>query len=243
MTDINKGLDEIRAKIADPNSVFELNDKFGGLLKEAEAKHGDLLKAGTPADKAAITKLDKAIEAAKTELARHGELKDGKYVLKEGANEAATKAFSEAEQALQTATSNLSDFRQGVKVKGISNVASDGYKKAVTEAEGAAKKIVEPVAGRLGIVKTQKNGFVAALKHNGKKMQFWSENLDGFAPRAKAFGHVALVAGAAVGLGDAIFRSKDSEGEDRSGVGRILEAVLAGGVGSAALLTGSALAR
>lgn len=240
MLDITEGLERIKAGIAAGKVHF--SDKYSKLYHEAVGKHSAMLAAGNETDKASVATLQTAIDDAKTELGKHGELKDGIYVLKEGAEGEAITAFHEAEQKLQKSVNDLTSFRKGGKI-GELEVASEELKKAFAEAETAANKVISPTTGRLGIVSTQKDGFAAALKHNGEKMKFWSENLEGMMPRAKAFAHGGIVVGSVIGIGDAILRSKDSEGEDRSAVARVAEAVIAGGVGTAALITGRAVAR
>lgn len=120
---------------------------------------------------------------------------------------------------------------------------SDGLKKSFAEAETAAAKVTDPASSYFGIVRTQKDGWTKAVKANGEKMKFWSSDIEGFAARGKAFAHGSAVVGSVIGMGDAILRSKNSEGEDRSAMMRMAEFVVAGGVGAAMLVGGRAVAR
>lgn len=120
----------------------------------------------------------------------------------------------------------------------VAKSVSDAYK----EAETAAAKVTRPAGGHFGMGMTQKGGWAAALKKNGDKMNVFKEGLSA-GERGKAFGRASVVGVGAAAMIDAVFRSKDSNGEDRSGAFRIMEAVAGGAIGTAALLHGSALAR
>lgn len=155
-----------------------------------------------------------------------------------------------AKAAAEDAKDALKSFLRGEKAHKVGEVevkltdeVGKELRDAFIEAESAHASVGKPMASMFGTVRTQKEGFSKALKQNGEKMKFWSKDLEGFAPRAKAFAHGSAVVGSVVGMGDALLRSKNSDGEDRSALLRMAEFVVAGGLGTVALIGGPAAAR
>lgn len=159
--------------------------------------------------------------------------------------EGKTKSELETAQVeLRKAEEKIRSFLRGETIEGVEAKVSDDLKKAFVAAETETDKLVKSANSFFGgMVRTQKNGFVEALKKNTQHMKFYEKGLEA-GERGLRFAHGSAVVGAAIGLGDAAFRSKTNEGEDRSGAMRVIEAVGAGMLGTAALLGGkAALAR
>lgn len=221
---------------------IRFNDKYNKLLSAAQTKLGAIERASTESDVVVLDALNVDLEASRSVLAEHGQLKNGKYILKSDASDEATKLFHDAEKDYASIKGKITAFFRSEKVEGFEQTISDGAKTAFAEAEEAVHSVTKPTLGWLGTVRTQKDGFTKALKQNGEKMQFWKEGMT-VGERGKAFAHGGAAVGAVVGMGDAIFRSKNSEGEDRSALMRMAEFVVAGGVGAVALVGGPAMAR
>lgn len=223
------------------------NEKFAK-LHEAAAQLQHLHLDSFLADPHSVKVLEDIAEKAKQHneiLQTYGTRKHSVYTLNPGSTSEAKTAFDAAQKAMDGLKEQTVQFFNGgsYKIGDVEHKASEAVVKTYGEAVTAAKKVVGPATGAFGILRTQEKGFVAALKHNGEQMKFWSKGMTPTA-RGKAFAHGSAVVGSAVLLGDAIFRSKNAEGEDRSTAMRVLEAVGAGAVGTAALLGGKvAMAR
>lgn len=211
------------------------NDKFRELYNVASKANGEFLSARA----AATGDVDLALKALNGEaVAKH----DAWAKLAKDAS-----GYDEAKVAADKARDALKDFLRGKteyalgdgKTVKLTDTVGKEVRDAFIGAEEASAKIVGPANGMFGALRTQKEGFTAALKQNGKNMNFWKEGLE-FGQRAKAFAHGSAAVGSAVLVGDALFRGKNSDGEDRTASSRILEAVAGGLVGTAALLGGPA---
>ena len=165
--------------------------------------------------------------------------------------EEGAKVFNAAKTALDKARSHIDRFLRGEEVK-VATVDADGTAamashkleagegtKALTSAYKDFTATLDKATGILNsnasLVRT--GGFVAALEHNGKRMQFWKEGMK-LTDRGLAFAHGGAAVGSAVLLSDALLRSKTADGEDRSKALRVIEAVGAGALGTVALLGG-----
>ncbi|MFM9889796.1 MAG: hypothetical protein ACKVOE_03995 [Rickettsiales bacterium] len=224
-----------------------LKDKFAKLHDSAtqlQHLHLDALEADLHS--AAVLKdiTEKATPHVEV-LKAHGIAENGAFHLKSGSTSEAKSAFETAQKAVDGLKEQTVNFFKGgsYKIGDVEHKASEAVVKTYGEAVAGAKKVVGPATGAFGIVRTQEKGFVEALKHNGEQMKFWSKGMTPTA-RGKAFAHGSAAVGSAVLLSDAILRSKNAEGEDRSTASRVLQAVAAGAIGTAALLGGKvALAR
>lgn len=221
-----------------------LNPKFAERAQESHVATGKFLQAHLASTGDVRTAADELYAVAK-------EKHDAFHALADTASEtdrtAAKTAAEEAKEALTGFLRGEKSHKVGENTVQLSGEAGKEVGKelqeAFIEAERAHDNVRKPMASFVGTVRTQKEGFSKALKQNGEKMKFWSKDLEGFMPRAKAFAHGSAVVGSVVGMGDAVLRSKNSEGEDRSALARLAEFVVAGGVGTAALIGGPAVAR
>lgn len=99
----------------------------------------------------------------------------------------------------------------------------------------------KPVLGKWTGLYKQK-GFVDAAKDGlsdiKKGAKFWDESSKGF--KGVAFGRtVGVTAGVAM-AGDALFRGKTADGEDRSALARLGQGVLGLGIAGGSLVAGAA---
>lgn len=217
-----------------------LNPKYAERAQAWSGARYNLLTAHKNSTGDVKTATDELYTAAK-------EKHDAFHGLAETAPEAerntAKAAAEDAQDALKSFLRGEKAHKVGeVEVKLTDEVGKE-LRDAFIEAESAHASVSKPMASMFGTVRTQKEGFSKALKQNGEKMKFWSKDIEGYLPRAKAFAHGSAVVGSVVGMGDAVFRSKNSEGEDRSALLRMAEFVVAGGLGTVALIGGPAAAR
>lgn len=161
--------------------------------------------------------------------------RDG-YKIKPGVEK---QVFDDAVKLNNTTCTEFANFLKGAENAGVK--VTDALKTAFTEAEKATAKVVNTINGK----------FTGALQSQGVKAAF-NQNFDSIknafgkdvtmGQRGVGFAKVGGVGVAVVGMGDAIFRSKTKEGEDRSALVRLSEFVLSLAVGTFALLGGRAAA-
>lgn len=185
-------------------------------------------------------------QVAKVITALNSGVEEGRRAV-EAAAGAGHEIVTQAKDKLGKAIADRTAYFSGELVdvpnaRALNIKAPDALTKSFAAAEEAAAKVTQPARSHFGIVKTQKGGLITAAKTNVDKMNVFKAGLQPM-DRAKAFGRSSVLAGSAVLVGDALFRSKDSMGEDRSKVFRVCEAIVGGGVGLASLLHGSAIAR
>lgn len=217
-----------------------LNSKYADRAGEAKLATGKFLKAHDAATGDVKTAAEELYQVAK-------EKHDAFHGLAATTPEADKLA---AKTAAEEAKESLTSFLRGEKAHEVAgnkvqltDEVGKELRDAFVEAESKATRVNKAQSSLFGTVRTQKDGFTTALKQNGEKMKFWSKDLEGVAPRLKAFAHGSAVVGSVVGMGDALIRSKNSEGEDRSALVRLAEFVVAGGLGTVALIGGPAAAR
>lgn len=217
-----------------------LTSKYGERAHASSVASGKLLLAHQNATGDVRIAVDELYGMAK---AKHEAFHGLAETASEADRNSAKAAAEDAKDALKNFLRGEKAHKVGeVEVKLTDEVGKD-LRHAFIEAESAHASVSKPMASMFGTVRTQKEGFSKALKQNGEKMKFWSKDIEGFAPRAKAFAHGSAVVGSVVGMGDALLRSKDSNGEDRSALMRMAEFVVAGGLGTVALIGGPAAAR
>lgn len=223
--------------------VADFKPDFGKLIDDAstaitgfEAQSKSLLQGGKAAVLPEGTKqyrtLDKALKDAEAALGKVGNQVNGKFVKAEGV---AQEAFEPAFKAFNEAKTNLSSFLGGNEINNVK--APEALSKAYGAAEDAAKKVTGKVEGFLGMGTTQ--GWRKALDKNLNGMKVWDSKVTE-GRKAQAFGRVAGVAAGAGLMADAVMRSQ-SNGEDRSGVIRLVEFLAGGGVAAGSLLAGKAI--
>lgn len=202
----------------------------------------------------ALTKLQGGISTAEAELksATASKAKD--------AAERVTKAKASLGEAHGALTEHLSgkgsveiEVRKQVTPKATAKTPNPKAKTVTTKvevnanktlqdafgkAEASAAKVTDPASSIFGTARTQKDGWAKAVKGNWNEIKAFKEGT-----RGVAVARCGVVAGSAIAMGDALFRSKDSNGEDRSAAMRLAEFVVAGGVGTAAAVSGRAIAR
>ncbi len=220
--------------------VNSLKPAYAERAKEAHVATGKFLAA----EKVATGDVKEAARAL------YDVAKEKHTALQALAKDATDEQRREATAAAEEAKEALTGFLRGDKAHKVGDTTvqlSDTVGKELRDAFVAAEKahadVRKPMSSYFGIVRTQKDGWSKAVKANGEKMKFWSSDIEGFAARGKAFAHGSAVVGSVIGMGDAILRSKNSEGEDRSAMMRMAEFVVAGGVGAALLVGGRAVAR
>ena len=142
-----------------------------------------------------------------------------------------------AQTAFDAAKAKLTGFLRGeVEHNGIKldGEESKALREAFVEAEQLSEQVTKPQSSMLGMVRTQHKGYAESFKQTVKEAKFWEGEKTAM-QRGKGFARAGAVVGSAIAVGDALFRSKNSEGEDRSGSARLHEAVAGGAVGAAAL--------
>ena len=220
-------------------------NKFESGLKSATAGSNDLGKA--------LTQLQEGVSTAETALEKAQKSK--------AKNAGELVAAAEAKLAeVQTAQRDFLSGKTSVEVIGAKKPApkgatkstakpqsaatkvevkvTDSLKTSFESAETAAAKVTDPASSMFGTVRTQKDGWAKAVKNNWQEVKEFKPGT-----RGMAVARCGVVAGSAIAIGDALLRSKDSNGEDRSAAMRMAEFVVAGGVGTAALVSGRAMAR
>lgn len=237
------GMERMEAAMARAENPLVLNAKTAEQYHAVKKQMGELLHVATPEDAVVLDGLKEAANRCESVLKQHAKrLESGMYQLNSTVGENGIAAFEKATSEFIDIQNKVAAFCRGEKIEGIQHIASPALTKAFTETEHAASKLIGKASNLFGVVRTQENGWSVALKNNAEKMNGFKA---GLAPmeRGKAFGRCGVVVGSAVALGDALFRSKDSNDEDRSGAFRVIEAVAAGAVGATALLHGRAIAR
>jgi hypothetical protein len=213
------------------------NKKYTKLFNDAKAPIANFwekLDVNEPVLDAITAKVDPHLDY----LEANAVVKEGKLVMKEGASQ---ESFDAAMKAVKQAETETIAYLKGGKHKvgDVEHTVSEPLKKAFAEAEAASNKIVKPATSVFGMVRTQ--GWSEAVKGNYNKVVNGFK-AEGYVPKGKAFAHSSLLVGSAVALGDAAFRSKTKDGEDRSASGRVIEAVCAGATGAFAVVGGRATA-
>lgn len=236
-----EGMERIEGGIADKSLVF--NKKTAEQYANVKKQMGDVITFASAEDRVVLDGLDAISNKQKAILELHGVMQEGGgFIAKPDLADEAKKAFQEAKTEFIATQNKVAAFCRGEQIEGIKGTASDTFKKAFTEAEHAANKLVGKTSSFLGVGRTQENGWSKAFKKNTGEMNVFKSGISPL-ERAKAFGRGSVVAVGAAAMIDGVFRSKDSNDEDRSGAFRVFEAVAGGAVGATALLHGRAMAR
>lgn len=228
-------------------------------IDETAAALDEAIKALPESARGHVDLLHKEVAALKQQLEEVSELKNGRRIPAAGEQEGFTKASTALAEANRKLASYLKGEKINIKIDGKQQslqlpgmekgAAAESPEKALSASvrksylnwEGSVKKAETALNDILGMAKANGwSGLGKTAQHHLNGMKFWEEGVAQGRGGAIAFRGGAMIA-AGGAITDALVRSRNSDGDERSVLTRGGELLAGLGIGAGALLAGRAV--